>query len=198
VGKRERGQTLAEFALIIPVFMLFLIGLIEFSFAFNAELTAQYASRAGGLVAAEAGNQGAADCLILDAIERSMSAPADAGSITSVDIQRTNPSGASVLATSTYRRSGSTSCTRLDGSTLTVPYSASSSGYPASDRCNVLGPTGCPTLSRTTVDTIGVQITYNYGWKTPLSSVMGLLGGSMSRTGWTFTERNVFRMEPVL
>ena len=64
----------------------------------------------------------------------------------------------------------------------------------------MLGPTGCPTLSpaRTTVDTIGVQITYDYAWKTPLGSVMGLLGGSMSRRLWTFTDRNVFRMEPIL
>src|SRR4051794_36231505 len=196
----ERGQTLAEFALVIPVFMLFLVGLIEFAFAFNAQLTTNYASRAGGLAAAEAGNQGAADCLILDAVERSMSSPADAGAIARIDIQRTNPSGASVYATSSYRRSGSTTCTRLDGTTLRVPYSSTASGYPASQRCNILGPTGCPLLSpvRTTVDTIAVQITYDYAWKTPLSSVMGVLGGSMSRSGWTFTERNVFRMEPVL
>ena len=67
--EHQRGQTLVEFALVIPVFLLFLIGLFEFSFAFNAQLTTNYASRAGGLVAAEAGNEGAADCLILDAIE---------------------------------------------------------------------------------------------------------------------------------
>jgi Flp pilus assembly protein TadG len=194
----QRGQTLAEFALVIPVFMLFLIGLFEFAFAFNAQLTTNYATRAGGLAAAEAGNQGAADCLILNAVENAFSAPADAQSISRVDIQRTNPSGSSVYATSSYRRSGSTTCTRADGSTLRVPYRATSSGYPASQRCNVLGPTGCPTLSRTTVDTIAVQITYTYAWKTPLSSVMGVLGGSMSGAGWTFTERNVFRMEPVL
>src|SRR3954470_4837658 len=152
----QRGQTLAEFALVLPVFMLFLVGLIEFAFAFNAQLTTNYASRAGGLVAAEAGNQSAADCLILDAIERSMTEPSNARSITRVDIERTNPSGASVYATSSYRRSGSTTCTRADGTTLRVPYSTTASGYPAAQRCNVLGPSGCPTLSpvRTTVDTI--------------------------------------------
>src|SRR3954471_7880395 len=112
---KQRGQTLAEFAIVVPVFLLFVVGLFEFALAFNAQLTTNYASRAGGLAAAEAGNQGAADCLILDAVERSMSSPADAGAIARIDIQRTNPSGASVYATSSYRRSGSTTCTRLDG-----------------------------------------------------------------------------------
>ena len=196
----QTGQTLAEFAIIVPVFLLLVVGLIEFGFAFNANLTTNYASRAGGLVAAEAGNQAAADCLILNAIEGSMTAPADASQISSVDIERTSASGATVYATSSYQRSGSMSCTRADGSTITVPYSATSNGYPASQRCDVLGPTGCPTLTpaRTTVDTIAVQITYVYPWHTPLKSLVALLNGSLAGTGFTFTERNVFRMEPVL
>jgi hypothetical protein len=92
------------------------------------------------------------------------------------------------------------SCTRADGSTLTVPYSATSSGYPASQRCDVLAPTGCPTLTpaRTTVDTIAVQITYVYPWHTPLKSLVALMNGSLAGTGFTFVERNVFRMEPVM
>lgn len=196
----ERGQTLIEFAIVIPVFLLFFTGLVEFALAFNADLDTNYASRAGGLVAAEAGNQSSADCLILSAIEQTYGAPADARDITSVDIQRTNPSGTNVYATSSYTRSGSTTCTRADGSTLTVPYSASSSGYPPAQRCNILGPSGCPTMSpaRATVDTVAVQITYAYPWHTPLRSVVTALGGPGATAGLTFTERNVFRMEPVL
>src|SRR3954451_12181759 len=197
---KERGQTLAEFAIVVPVFLLFVVGLFEFALAFNAALTTNYASRAGGLAAAEAGNQSPADCLILDAIERSYSSPADKGQISRIDVQRTNPSGATVYATSSYQRSGSTTCTRVDGSQLTVPYSAASNGYPAAQRCNILSPTGCPLLSpvRTTVDTIAVQITYVYPWHTPLGSLMRFTGGTLAGTGFTFTERNVFRMEPVL
>jgi Flp pilus assembly protein TadG len=197
---RNAGQTLAEFALIVPLFLVVLIGLIEFSFAFNAALNTNYASRAGGLMAAEAGNLVEADCLILRAIEGSVNSPADKSQIDHVDIQRTNPSGSTVYSTSTYRRSGSLTCTSSGGSTLTVPYSATSSGYPASQRCNVLPPSGCPTLTpaRTTVDTIAVQVTYTYPWHTPLPSLIRLVGGSFSGTGFTFVERNVFRIEPVL
>jgi Flp pilus assembly protein TadG len=196
----QSGQTLAEFAIVLPIFLLFVVALIEFALAFNADLTTNYASRAGGLAAAEAGNQSAADCLILDAVERSFTAPADKGQISRIDIQRTNATGGTVYATSSYQRGGSSTCTRVDGTQLTVPYSATSNGYPASQRCNILSPSGCPLLApvRTTVDTIAVQITYVYPWHTPLGSLMRLTGGSMSGTGFTFTERNVFRMEPIL
>jgi Flp pilus assembly protein TadG len=194
------GQTLAEFALVVPLFLVVLIGLIEFAFAFNADLNVNYASRAAGLVAAEAGNQVEADCLILRAIEESVNSPAEESQIDHVDVQRTNPSGSAVYATSTYRRTGSLTCTSSSGSTVTVPYSATSTGYPASQRCNVLPPSGCPALTpaRTTVDTIAIQITYMYPWHTPLPSLIRLVGGSFAGTGFTFVERNVFRIEPVL
>ena len=69
-----------------------------------------------------------------------------------------------------------------------------------SQRCTVLPPNGCPTLTpaRTTVDTIAVQITYVYPWHTPLRALMGMFGGSLSGSGFTFVQRNAFRMEPTL
>jgi Flp pilus assembly protein TadG len=191
---------LVEFALLAPLFMLLMIGLIEFSFAFNSSLNVNYASRAGGLIAAEAGNASAADCLILDAVDDAITAPTDRARISRVDVQRTNPSGSTVYGTTSYRRSGSLTCTRTDGTTVTVPYSATGNGYPASQRCNVNPPYGCPTLTpaRTTVDTIAVQVTYAYNWHTPLGSLMQFFGGSITSSGLSFVSRNVFRIEPVL
>jgi hypothetical protein len=91
-------------------------------------------------------------------------------------------------------------CTRTDGTTVTVPYSATASGYPTSQRCNVLPPYGCPTLTpaRTTVDTVAVQVTYAYNWHTPLGSLMQMFGGSLSGSGMSFVSRNIFRIEPIL
>jgi hypothetical protein len=152
-------------------------------------------------MAAEAGNASAADCLILDAIEGALGAPTDPRQVASVEVQRTNASGSNVLAATTYHRSGSMSCTRTDGTTMTVPYSAVSNGYPASQRCNVLPPNGCPTLSpvRSTVDTVAVQITYSYQWHTPLGALMSMFGQTLaSPGGLSFTDRNVFRIEPIL
>ena len=49
---------------------------------------------------------------------------------------------------------------------------------------------GCGTR---TVDTIGVEISYVYDWKTPLVSLL-----PMSGTGYDFHMGNAMRMEPVL
>lgn len=45
--RRESGATVVEMALIAPVFLLVLLGLIEFSLIFFATLTMQYAVREG-------------------------------------------------------------------------------------------------------------------------------------------------------
>lgn len=200
VRERAKGQSLAEFALIVPLFFLVLMGLIEFAFAFNGMLNTNYASRGAGLIAAQVGNSAAADCLILNEVEDLMDAPAERSQVSRVEIQRTNPSGSTVYAASVYQRSGTTSCALTGGATISVPYSVVSAGYPPSQRCTVLPPSGCPTLLpvRTTVDTIAVQITYVYPWHTPLRSLMGMLGGSLSGTGYTFVQRNAFLMEPTL
>ena len=60
---------------------------------------------------------------------------------------------------------------------------------------------GCPLLTpaRTAVDTIGVQVSYRYAWRTPLSAIMGLVSGSPAgSTAYNFSQRAAFRMEPQL
>jgi Flp pilus assembly protein TadG len=197
---KSRGQALVEMAIIVPLFLVLLMGLLEFSLAFNAVLDTNFASRGGGLMAVEAGNSSAADCIILDQIEQQVNVPADEKQISSVDIERTNPSGNTVFATSSYRRSGSTSCQLPDGTRMTVPYTAASSGYPPSQRCTVLPPNGCPSLTppRTTVDTVAVQVSYSYRWHTPLQALIRLVNGQLNGSGFDIVQRNVFRMEPTL
>jgi Flp pilus assembly protein TadG len=200
--QRERadGQSLAEFALLIPLFLLLVIGLIEFALAFSSALNVNYASRAGGLVAAQAGNAAAADCLVLAEVDRTFTAPSHNARISRVEIQRTNSSGSTIQARSVYERTGTTTCALTDGTTVSVPYRAQSSGYPASQRCNVLPPSGCPTLTppRATVDTIAVEVTYVYEWQTPLRSLATLFSGAGNSANLTIVQRNAFRMEPIL
>ena len=49
VRRREArsGQALVEFALIVPVFLLLLLGLLEFGFIFDHAMTVSYATREG-------------------------------------------------------------------------------------------------------------------------------------------------------
>jgi Flp pilus assembly protein TadG len=195
---QEDGQSLVEFALIFPILIVLVMAIIEFALAFNAVLGVNRASEHGVLVASEAGSDSAADCLILKEVEDEILPPNQETQVDNVKIQWTNPSGGTAYASNVYDRSGSTTCYLSDGTSLTVPYSQTSGGYPPSERCNVINGSGC-TSGHTTVDTIGVQVRYQYVWKTPLGSLLRALGGSGSwGTGLTFNKRNVMRIEPVL
>jgi len=193
--RQSAGVTLVEFAIVLPIFITTLFAMIEFGVAFNAVLTINRASQAGALIAGQAGNSSDADCVILTKIDDELGAPVDKTAVQQVEIFRASSTGSTILASSTYTRTGSTDC---GPSMAAVPYTASSSGYPPSQRCNVLS--GCPTLTpaRTTVDKIGVQITYQYNGVTPLRSVLTFMGGSGTGYSWTFEKQNESRMEPVL
>jgi len=175
--------------------MLLVTGIIEFALAFNSSLGINRASQNAALVAAEAGILPGSDCMILTRIEQDINAPIDRNEITGVQIQRTNPSGTTIYGANTYVRGGVTNCILADGTPIDVPYTATGTGYPVTQRCSVLS--GCPTMTpaRTTVDTIGVQIHLRYRLRTPLSAVMGMFGGGTEGT-MDFTMRNAFRMEP--
>jgi Flp pilus assembly protein TadG len=175
-----------EFALILPLFMLLLMAVVEFGFLFNSFLAINFASREASLVAAEAGDATKADCLILNAVENSVTTPSDAGQITQVEIYRFR-SGSKVAIT-TYLRGGTTPCDLSAGTS--IPYVVAGNGYPPADRCNRLA--GCPT-NTAGVDQIGVEVTYTYSWHTPLGSVFGGSGGKTM-----LVKGNVMRMEPVL
>jgi Flp pilus assembly protein TadG len=198
-AERSRGQALVEFALLIPVLFVLIMGIIEFAVAFNAVLGVNRASQNGAHTASIAGNMQGADCLILEQIEDDIGAPNDKRNIQLVEIQRTAMAGNVVYAQNAWVRSGSTSCDLNNGTTVTVPYTRTENGYPVNQRCNVLS--GCPTYTpvRSTVDNVGVMIRYRYEWITPLGTLLPFVGGDRdASTGWTFQKRNVFRMEPNL
>ena len=195
----QSGQTLVEFALVIPMLMVLLMGLLEVALALNASLAVNRASQHGAHVASTAGNLGGADCLILDAIEGDLGVPNDPDAITEVRIERTAMAGNLSYARNRWLRDGKTECTYPDGTTVEVPYRQAEYGYPEAQRCPVLS--GCPLLepARSTVDNVGVTVFYRHDWVTPLNGMLDLLspGGSDSG-GWSFEQRNIFRMEPVL
>ena len=56
--KREGGQSLVEFSMIITVVMLLLLGMMEFGFVFDHHLTLEYATREGARVGSALGNGG--------------------------------------------------------------------------------------------------------------------------------------------
>ena len=192
--RRQSGVTLAEFAIVFPIFITITFAMIEFGMAFNAVLSINHASQTAALVAAQAGNEADADCLILARVEQDLQPPINKSHVLEVDIVRTGPTGTGTLAQDSYVRSGTKNC-----GTYTVPYTETTAGYPENQRCNILA--GCPTLvpPRSTVDQIAVQITYQHDPVTPMRNLLSFLGASgSSGYSWTFVRRNVSRMEPVL
>ena len=187
---QSRGQAMVEFGLVLPIFIVLVIGLIEFSLAFNANLAVNFASREAALIAAESGNDAIADCRILQTIENSIDRPSDASRINEVRIYRAGVNG-NELGTNTYTRGGNITCEFWDGvetQEITVNYTQLEFGYEADTRCNQLEGCGANSL-----DTIGVAIDYTHPWITPLAELVTLNG-----SGFSFTASNAMRMEPVL
>ncbi len=180
---------MVEFALIAPIFLILVTGLIEFAVAFSVQLNVNYASRDAALLAAEAGNGAGADCMILQTVDKDLSSPSDRSSIQEVRIFWASPNGIEKAA-NVYNRSGTTTCTFPDGSTVTVPYAATSVGYPESSRCAYLA--GCD-ATHTQLDQIGISIQYQHGWITPVPAIVRL-----PSSGVTITRSNSMRMEPTL
>ncbi len=202
--RRSQGQTLVEFALVFPIFIVMLLAIIEFAFVFNAVLSANYATRDASLIAAEAGSSGGADCVILAKVLEDMRPPVDNSNISEVIIYRAKPSGAPWNGSysgsgNVYTRSGTTDCSSYGGSAA-VPFARITTNYPeglpnlqtgVGGRCDFLN--GCPTNAQRTRDAIGVQVTYGYTWHTPLRNFIPASGG-----GYTIVRSNEMRMEPIL
>ncbi len=182
---------MVEFGLVLPIFIVLVIGLIEFALAFNANLGVNFASREAALIGAESGSDAIADCRILQTIENSIGNPSDAARINQVRIYRAGING-NELAANVYVRGGITECQFWDGvatQTIRVNYSRLLNNYPVATRCNQLE--GCG--PGRDLDTIGVAINYTHPWVTPLAGIVSLNG-----SGFTFTASNAMRMEPVL
>ena len=186
-----RGQALAEFSLVILVFLTMFMGMLEFGFAFTVDMQTTFASRDAAIMASESGGSATtADCAVLNTIDRDTMAPANRALIDHVDIFWATPSGGvNNGAVQTYRATGAL-CLGWGG------WSQSAGGYPASNRCAIIGGSATgfcqASPSHSGPDRIGVTVVYKYAWMTPLPNMIGLGG-----TGFTFTQTNYSTMEPV-
>jgi Flp pilus assembly protein TadG len=186
----DRGQSLVEFALVFPIFMMLLMGIMEFAFMFNAQLSLNYATRGAALVAAEAGNNANADCLVLRQVDADLSPPTSDDAVISVRIFSATETGnqLSPAIEQVYTRGGTTTC-----GNITVPYTRTKDTYPYNVRCSDLQRLSCPVTDppttgpgNTGVDIIGVRIDYRY-------TKLGPFGFDT-----TMVVSNEMRMEPIL
>lgn len=184
--RNSRGQALAEFSLVIPIFLMVVLAIAEFSFLLTVKTGIAFASQDATQLAAELGNTPDADVLILQLIDKDLQTPIDGTRVQSVVIFYTDSTG-TVGVSDTWNKSGTYHSNALN---VTIPWGQGAQNYPWSDRCNILSGAGCSPHS--TLDWIGVTINYQYSWVTPLPSFVGL-GGSPP----LFSEKHISRMEPV-
>lgn len=201
---RARGQALVEVALVTPIFLVLLLAMIEFAFVFNSLLTANYATRDASLIAAEAGSAEGADCVIIAKLLEDMRPPVAGDDIQKIIIYRARAAGDPYNGTfensgNVWVRSGSTDCSAY-GKSAAMPYTLITANYPegppsmvdgSGGRCNFLS--GCPNAGLRTRDAVGVQVTYDYHWHTPLGNFLPWANGP-----FTIVRANEMRMEPIL
>ena len=197
---RSRGQSLVEFSVLVPAFMLLLFGMLEFGFVFTHNLTLEYATREGARTGAALADGGgnAAICSTIDpqiiaAVERVLTSPGspiDESKITSIKIWKSTPATdpnpgtpASVAVTSTWAY-GSGGAPSVDGVPLHYHETVPSSWTPCT-RNNGANP-----------DSIGVSLTYNYNMVTPLSSIARFFGGGASSGIISMADRSVMALNP--
>ena len=184
--RESRGQAMVEFSMIIMIFMTMVVGIVEFSFLLTVKTGISFASQDATQQAAQLGNTPDADCTILQLIDKDLQAPIDRAKVQAVKIFYTDSTG-TIGVSDNWTKSGTYLCPILN---VTIPWSPGAQGYPASDRCNILNAIGC--TPHTSLDWIGVTVSYKYSWLTPLPGLVGL-GGS----GPLFAETHISRMEPV-
>ena len=68
----ERGAALVEMAMVTPLLVLLVFGILEFGLAFRDRLTVSNATQSAGRVAAALGNSDEADYAVLQAVEQSL------------------------------------------------------------------------------------------------------------------------------
>lgn len=182
----DAGQSLVEFALVLPVLMMTILGLVEFAFAFNSRDSVFFASRDASMLAAEGGNIAGTDCVVLDRVERDIVSPARPVRVQTVKIFRSDKNGIELNnEENLYTRGGTTTCVYGNGTSLAVPYTLTTNQYPEANRCDVLA--GCGG-THTTPDNIGVTVNYQHSW---VSSV-----AKISLSGLTFNLTSATRIEP--
>jgi hypothetical protein len=189
-----------EFTLIIPVFVLFLLGMLEYGFAFNHHMTLEYATREGSRTGSSLGNGGSSNCVggvdanqidnqIVAAAQRilkSPGSPVNMADISEIRLFRADSAGNQIGSQANVWRYTPGAGPDIDPTSTVdkLDFSVVSTGWTVCSRND--GPT---------YDSIGVRILYTYRFSTPLGSLMTYLGAS-TLAQLSITDQTVMALNP--
>ncbi len=196
----ERGQSVVEFIVIVPVVAMLLLIMLEFGLAFNHRLTVGYASREGARIAAALANGGATDCSVADPglvdqqaiaatqrILKSPGSPIVMSDVSQIRIYKADAAGnqvGSLVNVWTYTPGAGPDLDpgpgvdRLDFSQATVAWAA------------------CGRQNGSDPDSVGVEVDYTYRLTTPLRAAADFFGGPNVGSQFAMTDQTIMALNP--
>ena len=150
---KRRGQTLTEFALVVPVLFLLIMGVLDGALLMFSVGTARYAAAEGSRLAAQLGNASTTDSQILTVVRNTVSGT-QLFTVGEIDIYKLNQDQSTGNLTQDPRYINRY---KLDGTPMgPIP-------WPSSGR----------DVGNGTSDFIGITINYTYTWKAGFFSPLG-------------------------
>jgi hypothetical protein len=195
----ERGQSLVEFVVVLPVAAMLLMIMLEFGLAFNHRQTVGTASREGARIGAALAHGGATSCAVSDpagvdqqvvaAVQRILKSPGSPvvmSDVSQIRIYKANTSGqqtGSLVNVWTYTPGAGPDLDPGPGVDR-LDFSQGSVAWPACSRLNGASP-----------DSIGVRVVYTYQLTTPLRAAAELFGGTVGST-FAMPDQTVMALNP--
>jgi TadE-like protein len=189
---RRRGQSLVEFALLLPVFMILLLGLLEFGFVFAHHQGLEYATREGARTGAalsngQDGQNGlpvATTCTKIDdqiiaAVQRVLvgrGSLVQIADVSQIRIYKADANGAPISGAIEVWTKGAGVV--VDGGSLPLQFTKASGVWNPCLRLNNASADGTQVP-----DALGVDMNYTYHMTTGLGSMLGWAG--MNTIGMT-------------
>jgi hypothetical protein len=189
MARKDRGAVMVEMAIVVPIFLLLVFGMLEFGLAFKDKLTMTHAVNSATRRATVLGNDARADIEILKAFEKGLVGAASVDVVLYVDIFLANDDGSKGVYDRYTPDADGNPCdwdpcpdpAIVDPVVYGIP-----DDYPPCSRDDALDPGDG-------VDTIGIEVTYTHTWVT---GVLGFSSETWHETAHSRMEPDLFSDEP--
>jgi hypothetical protein len=203
----EHGQAIVEIAYVIPVFLLILLGTLEFGFMFDHHLTLEYATREGARAGAALadGTVKDANCgpgpltgpnvdpLVIAAVQRVLESP---GSLVNLaNVQQVTIYQMPFNGTTPTGRQNVWKYRPGNAANPDVPCLSPAQNLDFYEFSHGWDATSAARTGGAAPDSIGVSISYTYAFQTPLAGITRLLFGSSSAS-LPMSDSTVMALEP--
>jgi TadE-like protein len=165
--RRSRGQTMTEFALVSPVLLLLLFGILESGLLLFSVGSARFAAGEAARQEAESGNAANADALSITVVRGTALGTTNLAQVQHIDIYKLQE--------------------QVNGTLTVVPGTTNSYNLDGTPRGAIPWPSAARDVKNGQSDFLGVTIYYRYNWKTGIFLFAGPL---------TLNQSFAIRLEP--